>query len=96
MTGDGIVNRQDNGEADSGSDNDDVLKLADHLESNRPAPGAALRGEVRAFLAAAEASGLLVARPLRLWLRVAACAGTGAILLALVAAGVGGWGPFGG
>jgi len=68
--------------------------LAVHLVAQRPEPGARLRGELRAFLAAVESSGLLVARPRHLWLRVAGCAVAGAVLLALVAAGVGGSGPF--
>ena len=72
----------------------DVAELAERLVRSRPAPGAALRGQLRTFLAAVDASGLLVARPQRLWLRVAVCASAGGALLGLVAAGIGGWGPF--
>jgi len=74
----------------------DVAEIAAHLTHHRPAPGATLRREVRAFLDAVETSGLLTARPRRLWLRVGLCAGAGCALLALVAAGIGGWGPFAG
>ena len=86
------------GRAWSGDPEDDpeVAHVAGRLVHGRPAPGAGLRGQVRAFLAAVEAGGLLVARPPRLWLRVAVCGGVGAALLALVAAGVAGWGPFAG
>lgn len=72
----------------------DVSALAARLAQSRPEPGAIFRGQVRAFLAAVDASGQLIARPRQLWLRVAVCAIVGAALLLLVAAGVGGWGPF--
>ena len=71
-----------------------IAEVALRLARRRPEPGAILRGQVRAFLAAVDASGLLISRPRRLWLRVGACSIAGAALLVLVAAGVGGWGPF--
>ncbi len=72
----------------------EVAEIAARLTRDRPAPGATLRREVRAFLDAVDASGLVIARPRRLWLRVGVCASAGCALLGLVAAGVGGWGPF--
>lgn len=74
----------------------DLAATVARLTHDRPAPGASLRREVRSFLDAVDASGLLTARPRRLWLRVGVCAGAGCGLLALVAAGIGGWGPFAG
>jgi hypothetical protein len=72
----------------------ELASLAVALVRDRPEPGSGLRGHVRAFLEAADVSGLLIARPGRLWLRVAALAIVGVALLALVAAGVAGSGPF--
>jgi hypothetical protein len=90
------VNEPLPGDTDDAQNDRDVAEVAARLTHGRPAPGAALRGEVRAFLDAIDASGLLIARPRRLWLRVVVCASAGSALLALVAAGVGGWGPFAG
>jgi hypothetical protein len=84
------------GDTDDRHSDRDVAELAARLVQNRPAPGAIFRGEVRAFLAAVDASGRLVARPRRLWLRAGACLCAGGALLGLVAAGIGGWGPFAG
>jgi hypothetical protein len=84
------------GDTDDGQNGRDVAEIAARLTHDRPAPRAALRREVRAFLDAVDASGLLVARPRHLWLRVAVCIGVGGALLALVAAGIGGLGPFAG
>lgn len=90
------MNEREPGDADDVRSDPDVAEIAAHLTQDRPAPGATLRREVRAFLDAVDASGLLIARPRRLWLRVGVYAGIGCALLALVAAGLGGWGPFAG
>jgi hypothetical protein len=90
------VNETVPGDRDDAQGDRDVAKIAARLTQDRPAPGATLRREVRAFLDAVDASGLLIARPRRLWLRVGVCAGAGCALLALVATGIGGWGPFAG
>jgi hypothetical protein len=79
---------------DESPDDRRLERVAQRLTEDRPQPGAALRGQVRALLAAVDASGQLVPRPRRLWLRVAAFAIAGAVALALVAAGVAGAGPF--
>jgi hypothetical protein len=84
------------GDIDDAHNGRDVAEIAARLTHDRPAPRAALRREVRAFLDAVDASGQLVARPRRLWLRVGVCTGVGGALLALVAGGIGGWGPFAG
>jgi anti-sigma-K factor RskA len=83
-------------DADLEGRNEELHEVAEQLAQSRPVPRAALRGELRAFLAAVDASGLLANRPRRLWWRVSACALAGAVLLALVAAGVAGSGPFAG
>jgi hypothetical protein len=82
------------GEPGDGENDPGTAQLARRLARNRPEPGASFRGQMRAFLAAVDASGLLISRPRQLWLRVGVCVVAGAALLALVAAGVGGWGPF--
>lgn len=73
-----------------------VGEVAERLRHARPLPGAPLRAQTRAFLEAVEASGLPASRPRQLWMRAGACALLGAIVLAIVAAGLGGWGPFAG
>jgi len=90
------MNEPARGDTDDAQSDRDVADVAARLTRDRLAPGATLRREVRAFLDAVDASGLLMARPRRLWLRVGVCAGAGCALLALVAAGIGGWGPFAG
>jgi hypothetical protein len=90
------MNEPAHDDTDDAQSDRDVAEIAARLTQDRPAPGATLRREVRAFLDAVDASGLLIARPRRLWLRVGVCAGVGSGLLALVALGVGGWGPFAG
>ena len=69
----------------------DLAELEVRLEVERPVPRAAFRGELRRRLAAQGAS-----RPVtrRLRLLIAACAGSGAVLLAIAAVGVAGVGPF--
>jgi hypothetical protein len=90
------VSERVHGDGDDAASDRDIAEVTARLEQSRPAPGAVFRGEVRAFLAAVDASGLLIARPRRLWLRVGVCASAGGALLGLVAAGIGGWGPFAG
>ena len=90
------MNESGPGDSDDAQSDREVADFSARLTRDRPAPGATLRREVRAFLDAVDASGLLIARPRRLWLRVGVCAIAGAALLALVAAGLGGWGPFAG
>jgi len=77
-----------------GRPDDGLGEVAERLAQSRPVPRAAMRGKLRAFLAAVDASGLLTPRPRRLWLWVAACTVAGAVLLAVVAAGIAGSGPF--
>jgi hypothetical protein len=72
-----------------------VADMAQRLSCDRLEPAAPFRGQIGRFLAAVDASGLLAARPRRLWLRVGSCAFGGCLALGFVAAGMAGWGPFG-
>ena len=72
----------------------ELWSVAAQLARARPSPGAALRASVHAW-----ARGMIEAappppRPRGLWLRVGALATPGAVLLALVAIGLTGAGPF--
>lgn len=68
----------------------DLHDLASRLESERPVPGAAFRGDLRRRLLSSPGSGA----PARLRLMISAYAGSGAALLAIAAVGVAGMGPF--
>jgi hypothetical protein len=68
--------------------------VADLLIGARPFPSAALRAAVRRRSAGAAAGVGVLERPRGLWLRVAALAGPGVVLLAVVAVGLAGSGPF--
>jgi hypothetical protein len=66
----------------------DVLELAARLQAQRPLPAPAFRGRLRRALIAQTA-------PRGLGARIAALAGSGGALLALVAASAAGFGPLG-
>lgn len=67
---------------------EDLIRLAERLEAERPLPAPAFRGRLRRRLAAQVA-------PRGLGARIAAFAGSGVGLLALAFAGASGFGPFG-
>jgi hypothetical protein len=69
-----------------------LLRLAARLEHERPAPGAAFRGELGRRLARAGAPRPRP-RPPRLHALIAACASAGLALLLIGAASAAGWGP---
>jgi hypothetical protein len=69
----------------------DLERIAARLESERPVPAAAFRGELRRRLQ--ERSRRIPAAPRRLRLAITAYAGSGLILLAIAAIGVAGAGP---
>ena len=71
----------------------DLISVAERLETERPVPRAAFRGELRRHLVAGMAKHR--ARPARLRLLINAWAGSGSALLAFAAAGLAGIGPFG-
>jgi hypothetical protein len=73
----------DRGEAEA------IDRIGERLEAERPNPRAGFRAELKARLASAPASW----RPQRLRLAVAAYLGSGLLLLAVAALGVGGAGP---
>jgi hypothetical protein len=70
----------------------DLLPLASRLHARRPVPRASFRGELRRRLVADPVR--LPARPRRLWLLAGTSFASGTLLLAVVALGVGGSGPF--
>jgi hypothetical protein len=67
----------------------DLALLADWLFDSRPYPPFGLRDRVRSVMPRRDP----IARPRRLWLRVAVLATAGAVLLLVVAAGLVGSGP---
>jgi hypothetical protein len=67
-----------------------LWRIADALIAARPYPRAAYRSTVNQWLALKSTH----ERPRALWARVGALAGTGVVLLALVAIGLAGSGPF--
>ena len=69
----------------------ELAALARRLEQERPVPAAGFRGELRRQLI--EAADRQPSRPQRLRLLIAAYAGSGTALLAIVALGVAGTGP---
>jgi len=70
--------------------------VADVLIASRPFPRAAFRGALSQRLAAQAGGGSLLERPRALWARVGVLALSGTALLALVAIGTAGSGPFAG
>ncbi len=68
--------------------------VAERLIHERPAPRAGFRAELRAHLRDLASSGAQRHRPAWLWPRVATLTASGGALLALVALGLGGSGPF--
>jgi hypothetical protein len=69
-------------------------ELAERLARERPVPRAAFRSALHQRLVALERSSPSNDRPADLWRRIAALAASGTALLALVALGVAGTGPF--
>lgn len=67
-------------------------RLAHRLETERPVPGAAFRGDLRRRLL--NLGSASVARPRRLKLLISAYAASGLGLLAIAAVGLAGAGPF--
>ena len=71
---------------------DDVIRLAERLERERPVPSASFRGDLRRRLLAGE---LGRTRPARLRLLIASYAGAGSALLLIGVASAAGIGPLG-
>ena len=71
---------------------DDLVRLAERLDAERPIPSAAFRGELRRHLLAGQLSR---SRPARLRLLIAGYVGAGSVLLLAGAASVAGLGPLG-
>jgi hypothetical protein len=71
---------------------DELIRMAERLEDERPVPSAAFRGTVRRRLLA---GGAEHTRPARLRLLITSYAGAGCTLLIIGAASVGGIGPLG-
>ena len=71
----------------------DLGEVGERLERERPAPGAAFRGELGRSLVEMEGRMTPLTRPATLRRRIAGLAGSGAVLLALAGAGVLGLGP---
>ena len=69
---------------------DELIRLAEQLERERPVPSASFRGELRRRLVAGQRT-----RPARLRLMIAAYAGSGSLLLLAGAASAAGIGPLG-
>lgn len=69
---------------------DELIRLAERLERERPVPSASFRGELRRRLVAGQRT-----RPARLRLMIAAYAGSGSLLLLAGAASAAGIGPLG-
>lgn len=72
----------------------DLDPIADRLRSERPAPSPAFRGELRRRLSVQTRAA--PTSPMRLRLAIAACAASGALLLAIAAIGLAGIGPLAG
>lgn len=70
----------------------ELVRLAERLERERPVPSAGFRGSLRRQLLA---GGAAYARPARLRLLIAAYAGAGSVLLLTGAASAAGIGPLG-
>jgi len=70
---------------------DEFDPITQRLESERPVPRAAFRGELRRMLMAGAVE--RSSRPPRLRLMIAAYAGSGLVLLAIAAIGLAGGGP---
>ncbi len=75
----------------SPSENDNVDRLAERLERERPVPRPAFRGALKRHLVGSPRARQLV--PGRPRLLVGAYAGSGALLLAIAAIGLAGVGP---
>ena len=71
---------------------DDVIRVAERLERERPVPSASFRGDLRRRLLAGE---LARTRPARLRLLIASYASAGSALLLIGAASAAGLGPLG-
>jgi hypothetical protein len=71
---------------------DDVIRLAERLERERPVPSASFRGALRRRLLAGD---LVRTRPARLRLLIASYASAGSALLLIGAASAAGLGPLG-
>jgi len=71
---------------------EELIRLAERLEHERPVPSAAFRGTLRRRLQAGHAQH---SRPARLRLLITGYAGAGAALLAIGAASAAGIGPLG-
>ena len=72
---------------------EELIRLAERLERERPVPSAAFRGDLRRRLVTGRASH---SRPARLRLLIASYASAGSALLFLGAASAAGIGPLGG
>ncbi len=70
---------------------EDLDPIAQRLESERPVPGAAFRGDLRRMLVAS--AGERRRTPARPRLLIAAYAGSGLVLMAVAVVGVAGIGP---
>ena len=71
---------------------EELIRLAERLDRERPVPAAAFRGDLRRRLLAGETSRT---RPARLRLFIASYAGAGSALLLVGAASAAGLGPLG-
>lgn len=71
---------------------DDLIRLAERLERERPIPGAGFRGDLRRHLLSGPSPH---SRPERLRLMIAGYASAGSALLLIGAASVAGLGPLG-
>ena len=69
---------------------DELIRLAERLERERPVPSASFRGELRRRLVGGQHT-----RPARLRLMIAGYAGSGSLLLLVGAASAAGIGPLG-
>jgi hypothetical protein len=76
---------------EAGADLEDLLRLAETLERERPVPAAAFRGALRRRVLGGAPG---PARPARLRVLVGAYGGSGVALLLVAAAGLAGAGPF--
>jgi hypothetical protein len=82
-------------ESDVGADERALLwSVADRLIGARPFPRAAFRAAFGQRLAALQAGRGGIERPRALWARIGALAASGTVLLAIVAIGLAGSGPF--
>ena len=83
-----------NDELGTPAEDDKLHELEKRLRDERPLPRAAFRARLHRGLVELAAEAPLHARPRHLWPRVVALAASGAGVLALVALGVAGSGPF--